>query len=385
MKYLGSVLLYGLNAAFVFFCVKYARLYRDKKHIYYLLILLAVFVPSVLGGIRYGIGTDYFVRYLPDYQILENDLWGKTRVEFGFELIGRITVLFDLGFQFMLFIVQLLTNGFILAALMRYEKEIDPELGMFFYMLLYYQCSYNLVRQCFSMAIVFYALRYVEERKLLKFLLVCAIAATIHLSSFVVFFVYFLEAVWTRKKYRYIKWIVFALLLSIIFFFEPIFNMLNKFLPIDYYSRYITDSHIEDISAYFFIKWFFYLVPGTAIILYRNRGNKEVDPPYLKRYRFFLAYTICGFLLSITSYMESKHEGLNAFFRISYYFNMGLIYLIPRQCKLTSTRLKFQGLKQKVKLFSTMAVVFMLVIWYYEYFVRGQSMTVPYQSIFSVS
>ena len=257
------------------------------------------------------------------------------------------------------------------------EKEIDPELGMFFYMLLYYQCSYNLVRQCLAMSIIFYALKYVEQKKLLKFVLLCAISATIHLSSFVVVVVYFLANVWTRKKFRYLKWAIYVVLLTVIFFFESYFNFLNRFLPIDYYSRYVPSSNIDGISAYFFIKWFLYLVPGTAIIYYKNRKNPEENPQYLKRYNFFLAFTVCGFLLSFTSYMDSK-----AFFRLSYYFNMGLIYLIPRQCKLAGANLKYKGLKQRVKLFSFLAVLVMIIIWYYEYFVRGQSMTVPYQSIF---
>lgn len=377
MTYLGSLLIYGGNAIFVYFSVKFALENKKSKHIYFGLLFLAVLIPSILGGLRYGIGTDYFVRYLPDYQILEDNIFGTTRVEFGFEMIGRIMVFFNLGFQFMLFTVQVLTNSLVLASLIRYKDEISPQLAMFFYMLLYYQCSYNLVRQCLSMAIIFYALKYVESKKFVPFAILCLVATSIHFTAILSIVVYFLANIWTNQRYRYIKWMIYIVLLSIIFYFESYFNILNRILPIDYYSRYIPSTNIEGISAYFFVKWFLYLVPGTVLIYCYTKKSKEKDPKFLERYRFFLAFTICGFLLSITSYMDSK-----AFFRISYYFNMGLIYLIPRQCEFAKLYLKFGNIKYKVRLFSIFAVAVMIVIWYYEYFVRGQSMTVPYQWIF---
>lgn len=368
-----SLLIYGGNMLIVYFLMKYAAKSEKNKLLFYALMAAAILIPSILGGLRYGIGTDYFERYLPDFLKIESDITASTKVEVGFEFISRVVVFFGLGFQWMLFVVQLLTNGLVFSTIIRYKKSLQPELASLIYMLLYYQCSYNLVRQCLSMAIIFFAIRYIEEKSLLKYVLFCVLAATIHTTAIIAVPLYFIFNVWTKSKYKYIKWILYAALAFIIFNFSVVFDFMNRYLSLNYYERYMPTSSIEGISLYFFFKWFLYLVPGMVLMYYKYHG-KDKDDPFFQKFSFFLAFTVCGFLFSLTSYMGSR-----ALFRLSYYFNMGLVILLPLECEGTKLFLKLPGKNRRVNLMTLYSLAVMIVVWYYEYFIRLQGETVPFQ------
>jgi len=113
-------------------------------------LLLTLFIPSFFAGVRYGIGTDYFA-----YERIFNNLkcGYEVRTEFGYNLINYLIAKLGGNIQHVFFVVSLLTILFMYLSLYEYKDKISVGLGIFVFMLLYYQSSYNVVRQFLAVSV----------------------------------------------------------------------------------------------------------------------------------------------------------------------------------------------------------------------------------------
>ena len=70
------------------------------------------------------------------------------------------------------FICQLIINTLFFSTMYRYRKNIPLWLSMLSYLTLYYCRTFNYLRQSFSLAIIFFSLRYLEKEKPISFFIV---------------------------------------------------------------------------------------------------------------------------------------------------------------------------------------------------------------------
>ncbi len=102
-------------------------------------------------------------------------------LEKGFVLLYRL--ISNLGFSEIgfFFIIGFITNLLVISTFYRFKY---PVIAVIVYITsTYFAQEFNLVRQCLAISIIFYALKYLEEKRWKKYLLFVLVAFTIHQSS----------------------------------------------------------------------------------------------------------------------------------------------------------------------------------------------------------
>ena len=140
------------------------------------LFTLAAFVLSLIMGLRYGIGTDYF-------QYKSAFTWGGG--EFRGLLLNVVRDFFvHNGISFELFI--LISSLFIVGcfAFSIWRRSVNRVQSIAIYLLSgFYFTAFNGIRQAIAISIVFFGLTFLDERKIGRYLISVCVAALFHSSA----------------------------------------------------------------------------------------------------------------------------------------------------------------------------------------------------------
>ncbi|WP_010237900.1 EpsG family protein [Clostridium arbusti] len=354
-----SVLFYVVIITITTFCaiLTYNRIL--PKIIRNIFSIATVFIPSIFAGLRYGIGTDFLGRYLPAFEGLKYNINYDPKFEIGFLMLNKFVIFIGGNINVVMFIMSLITTIFIWRGLRQYQKYFNPGIGMFIYMITYYQMSYNIVRQVAAMAILFYITKYIFERNILKFIFYLLIAMSIQVTSIIFLSVYFLYPILTKEKYKKMRKYFYILVLLFIINIEKIMFPILKAFSLDYYANYVKTDGIY-VSYFFIFKCIVFLLPA---FIYSKRIL--IDQTLKLQYSF----VVLGCILMLTGYM-----GTSFTVRISFYFNLSLITIIP----MVYTKLK----QLKYFYLGQISIVSLILFWYIEYFIMLRSETVPYMFFF---
>ena len=186
MKDFGSYVLYvSFFMISIFWSWKYGQkkngsVSLKKKVMYCLLITLPIIF---IQGFRYDVGTDY-MSYSSLYRGFSegNDTfyaWYANEPLFIF--MCRIIYFVTQGGQYSFFIVDaILMNVLLFITFDYYKDQVSLPFMYFFYYLLCFPYFLNIERQGLAVIIVWYATRYVHQKKFFKFLLCILIATLFH-------------------------------------------------------------------------------------------------------------------------------------------------------------------------------------------------------------
>ncbi|EOU1560125.1 EpsG family protein [Clostridium perfringens] len=199
------------------------RLYRkDDKKISIIAIMVVIILLSIISGSR----TEFVDTgaYIHLYKSIDNINIFNDSYEFGFVIIFKILHYVSKNPQFMLFITAFITNFLFLITLRRYSKGCYSELIIYMYITGgTFISAMNGMRQYLAAAILFYFTYLIEKKSTYRYILVCLLCATIHISSLIMIPIYFLVNIKAFSK----KTIILILFSSIfIIFFYPIINFL---------------------------------------------------------------------------------------------------------------------------------------------------------------
>ncbi len=182
------------------------------------LLLIASFVIITLPvALRYATGADYdnyvaFFEAIRDRGIHDPMV---NQLEIGYLLLNYICVkLFDHA-QSVFIIMAALTNYFFFKAMIYEAKKINLGIAVFVYGFTLYFWSFIIIRNMLGIAIIFYALRFIFERKLATYFFFVTIAVLFH-YSLVIFYPLGILYVEKLKKYRIPLAILSVLLIPII-------------------------------------------------------------------------------------------------------------------------------------------------------------------------
>ncbi len=273
--------------------------------------LLSVFLLLfAVSALRRNVGNDYD-KYCEYFHLIRVNLnfHNEVPTEIGFNLICLIiyflcgcTENYLVMFAFFAFVTILL---FMKAM---YKQADSFPLTFFLFMTLgYYFQTFSTVRYYLALAIAFYAIPLVLDKKWGKFIALVILGATIHKSLLVVIPLYFL-AQWTYKKYQIVLVVLAA---AGMYVFRG--RMMNIFLAL--YPTYEEAEYVADVSIISILRCV--LVLGLSIILYNSviKGNRRM---------MFFFYCNLGALLLYTflSYIPVVS-------RIGYYLTVTHILFIP--------------------------------------------------------
>lgn len=107
----------------------FAHLYtKHTKKIYAFLSMLPFLLIS---GLRYGIGTDYFYRYAPDFNIIVNG--GEVKnLELGFKLLYKLIGFFTNDYAVLFIITSMLVIIPIFYTIFKFSKKPVLSILLFF-------------------------------------------------------------------------------------------------------------------------------------------------------------------------------------------------------------------------------------------------------------
>lgn len=174
------------------------------------------------AALRSFVGTDY-MHYL--YNKVPLILSGNSSDEFGFQLLTLFSMNILGHYQWLVAIMAFLTLFAFFSSWLRFSEKIYLSILIFVSTGFFY-FSLNGMRQALAIAIFFFAVRYIINRKPLRYCFAILLASTIHLSALIFFPFYILAQVKLKKKnvvmtslFLYLVWPVVAML--VYFFFFP--------------------------------------------------------------------------------------------------------------------------------------------------------------------
>lgn len=296
-------------------------------------LYLSVFTIGAIIAFRAQTGIDD-----PVYHRIFMRADGKSLIEY-FSTSGV-----ERGYLFLNYILFYLTKGnynftqaflayagfSFFALAMKWRRGLDSTPAMVFLLWThqyFFFLAAGLVRIYIAVAIVFFALRYVEEQRWGRYLFWILVAATIHMSSLLML-LFLIFAV--KKEMLFRDWRIFIVLAAIItpIGFVLIAKVLIPFLGPRYqdYADF-SKSHFSldrlDMLPVFFIGTYFY-----RKIAFENRRGY-----------------IVGLILLALSVVFSASSAIVPLGRVIYYANLGVLIVIAAICKLKPRNIIDLGLQ----------------------------------------
>lgn len=304
-------------------------------------------ILAIFPGIRSSkVGTDT-ENYTYNYGFNGNDIYYdfNDNVEKGYQLLDYAILNFSNNYFWLLF----LTAFFIVFSYLRLIKNYSS--NYIFSVLLFitlglYTFLFNGLRQAIAMAIMTYSVKYLLEKKIVAYFLVCFVASTFHISALIMIPFYFLVNFKLKSSYKLIL-VGFG---SFIVSSQFIQYMAQSNERYEAYTERGEIRGIYTLGFYVAIAIFIYLV---------NIKYKILDEFSIKLSEFYFMGLAMIIPVALFGTNPSGPQ------RITSYFIWPLLFLLP---------LVFKKINN---IFITLFFVFLCIIYYYL-LVTNFSDLVPY-------
>lgn len=243
--------------------LKNKRLRYGKKT--YSLFWFAMIPLVLVGSLRYRVGTDYTFYLENQFQIIlklrQPDYWQVLNYEIGFEklvefcgnYLGNVELFFPIVSISFLFFVTLFIS----------DQSENRVLSIILLVLSgFYNFSFNIIRQTLATAIFLFGIRYIQQRKLLKYG-ICILAATaFHKMAILYLPVYFLVGIEIRTAVRFLLvpsvYLLQMVLKKVIIFFCNMFNFYKGYinLALGETSKFPISLTLTYIGIYYLVLLF---------------------------------------------------------------------------------------------------------------------------------
>ena len=183
LKYPGSALFY---VSVLLICLIFAYLagrQKNKKRTS-IWIWVIIIVLSIVAGVRAStVGIDlahYIVRHI---EPIREGMFARVRQPIGFRVLVWTVYLFTNQTVIVITTIAFIINGLIIRRLWDFRHKASFVLMVLFYYCSFYLITFNVFRQFLAIAIVFFATRYLDRRKYVKYGTLVAIAMTLHVVA----------------------------------------------------------------------------------------------------------------------------------------------------------------------------------------------------------
>lgn len=288
-----------------------------------LLIILIILVPSLVAAFRGGsVGAD--TNAYIDYFYLVGSTPGNLftySMEPLYNLLNKLSYLIIPHHSTMLFINSILIMSLIFTTFTKYSKNLSLSILLFYSTYIYYE-SLNGMRQYIAIALVFFSIRYIFDRKMIKYLIFILLASGFHTTSILMLPLYVLYPLVDRgSKMKLFYWVSIALVSYL--FLPQILNIIVSLLP--RYSNYINniDSSSGGVRS-IFISVFLIGLGFFTIYVSKTKPNQRLWF-YLLMIIFYFASSL--YVLEINSNLAQ---------RLGWYFTIFIPLFIPELLKLIS-------------------------------------------------
>lgn len=250
---------------------------------------------DVLNSPIYGYGGNYTLDF-----------------EYGYKILNKIISYFNKSPQLIIIFTGFLTILLLSILIKKYSP--NPLLSLWLYVTLgIYQTQMNISRNSIAILISYFGIKYIYNKKLLKYLLVILIASMFHLSVLMLIPIYFFVN-YFKLDFKNLKvYIILSIILGIFFGLGK--EIVMKFVPTKY--SYLTTG--ADIKLDGLLIGVVYIIIFLFIYLIGNNKQKMVSEN---------KYGTWMFLFSILIYISGI--GLSFAPRIAMLFGSYMIIYFPR-------------------------------------------------------
>lgn len=281
------------------------RSFRFQNFFYW----VAVFILLFISGVRYKVGTDYGT-YMYNFE------WIYTKGDISITnqpalyVIARATELIHHDSALWFFVMAVIT--IIPIAIVIKKHSIDAMLSIIFFVLIgSWHFSFNIVKQCAAMSILFVGFEYLYNKDLKKWIIICLLATTFHLSALFMLPIYFVVDTNVNKKKIFISFIS-AIILSLSYDY-----LLSSFSNLKTEGRISMDS--DDVqNSVNLLRVAVNCAPVLFILLFRKVYDFN-DKKFVLCFNLSLLNVILNFVAFTSIYL----------YRIIIYTNVFNVLLIP--------------------------------------------------------
>jgi hypothetical protein len=304
----------------------------------------------LLCSLRYNVGTDY-IMYENVFYKINKDI--PTLMEYGYYSLNKLFGSFTNGYLYVFAVSAIVTHFFFFKVL--YRESIIFWGVFFFFTFGFLFIANNIIRQAIVIPLFYWAVKFIEEKKLFKYLLFIAIGFLFHRSALFLIPFYWIDKI----KFGKITWIVFLIISTVISFTSIVPIFIEKVVMlIPKYGAYASRNFESAISSG--ATNILYALMYIVIVLYMDKVTKK------RRHLLYLNIFLVGINLSFI-FMT-----VDFLYRISYYFIPMFSIIIP----LLIRELKV-GLNKSI---ITMFFVLISLVFWFKTLIFNDHGCVPYQS-----
>lgn len=357
--YFGYLLLAGMQFPFFYRKDISGRKYFDEAR--YLTICCLELI--LLAGFRgYTVGADTasnlsalsYYQNMPALKSLTAELVWPYNYENGYFLLVKLCAFLRVGKTAFLFIVAVLIYIPIFYTVKNHSRM--PYLSILCYFAFgFFSYSLGILRQMIASSILLCGWKYIEERRLVKYLLIVATAMLFHTTAIAAILLYFMYGIGWKKMIGFVPPVEIVLLVL----GRLIAMLIVKIFP--QYASYIGSQYDTQGGTYLMLLVFNAVL--LACVLIRSTQHTEVE-----------SLTICALILAIC--IQCIGYSMGVLGRASRHFSVYLIFAIPNV---------LSNLRQKIghrwTFVATLCVVAVLFLFTYREF-SGNKYVTPYYTIF---
>ena len=344
------MLIYNLNLITVYISSTISRIFKQNtstKTTSYIFIGIAFASMLIVSGYRYYVGTDF-----SNYQYMFMNIYKEELItqEAGYILLNKIAYKINPNPQTIFIVTSLIILLLVFVTIGKYCSRY--ELGLYLFITLFhYYASFNVIRQYIAIAITFYSVRYIFEKKFYKYLLSVIIASTFHLTAIIMIPFYFIAKIpMGNREYIYGS-IIGIMGLSL---FEKIYtSAIDLFPKYEGYRESVLFSYGSTTGV---------VVYGIIFIVVYIFRKKLIQLD--NRNMIYIKFIFVSFLVSILAI-----KGV-LFARITGFFNIYAVILIPNLIDL------FNKKEKKIVYYSILCIGY---VYCYLTLKSGQADVLPYR------
>lgn len=298
---------YIIILLFVIFIIYFEGEYLRRKAIVLPIILLILF-----SSIRnYTVGTDS-ITYTEAYRLEYNPYYYgfNPNIEYGYQFIDYLILNFFSNYFWLFLFFSIAIVCLYMVTIKKISKYYLTSVFIFI-TFGFYTFFFNGLRQGVAMAIFFFGLPYLIEKRIISYFLVVFIASMFHVSALVMLPVYFLVNTKFRIEYKVLACFIVSILASQIL----ISYLAQGNIRYEHYTQ-------EAEKAGGYITLLFYSLIGL-LIYFSGRKIRHEDIRFSKFEQIFLCGLALVFPISLLGTDPSGPQ------RIMYYFSSMVIFLIP--------------------------------------------------------
>lgn len=361
MSTIQTYLLYYFIIVFTSVIVGMSEKMRGSRYRNYgkFIFWIALSIPVIVSGFRYGIGVDYFNYERIYYRITSsNNLIDEiinTRYEPGWILLNYfVKYIFD-DVKYVFIVSSLLIWLFHFKAIYHYKNSISVGIAIFILLSTLYNPSFNIIRQSLAASILLLTIKPILDKSFWKFIVITLLAACFHYTSLV-----FLPAYWIvnskKENVALVKKVISIIItILLILFANQMLSFITSFEMFSAYNHY--QMQYDDLGFGMVI-----LRLPVIVIILLNLGKlrSQSNPMYLLSILYFI-----GIILKFFGYL-ADYVG-----RIATYYEMIQILIL-------AAIVKVQRNKYEKLLYAFLIIIYFIGMYTLEIIIENGHKTIPY-------